>query len=378
MSNKPTILIHCQYVYGIGHFVRTVELCKALLSHFQITLVSGGEQVPNFSIPTGIDFKQLPPVYKEEGEDTLRVVEKGIELSEAMRIRKSLLREYIVALKPDIFLSEHFPFGLLFEEEVLAVIKETKAANENCKIVCSVRDIILTTHGAKHDMRTCDILNSYYDLILVHGDPSIISLETTFPLVKNILPVIEYTGYVAEKLEVQKTEETKKLVLVSVAAGRIGSELITAVLDSSQDIIDSLNCEIVLFSGAFQKEICVDDFENHYVQILPFSRNQYLSKLQICDLLICLGGYNTIIEALSIQRSVLVYQKEFSSGNEEQLIRLKMFEELGLVESITSKEISDGKLLAKVMNFLNNKQEPLNAIETNGARRSAESLLSIL
>jgi predicted glycosyltransferase len=227
-------------------------------------------------------------------------------------------------------------------------------------------------------MRTCDILNSYYDLILVHGDPSIISLETTFSLVKNILPVIEYTGYVVEKLEVQKTEETKKLVLVSVAAGRIGSELITAVLDSSQDIIDSLKCEIVLFSGAFQKEICADNFENHYVQILPFSRNQYLSKLQICDLLICLGGYNTIIEALSIQRSVLVYQKEFSSGNEEQLIRLKMFEELGLVESITSKEISDGKLLAKVMNFLNNKQEPLNAIETNGARRSAESLLRIL
>jgi predicted glycosyltransferase len=55
-----------------------------------------------------------------------------------------------------------------------------------------------------------------------------------------------------------------------------------------------------------------------------------------------------------------------------------MFEELGLLESITSKEISDGKLLAKVMNFLNNKQDPLNAIETNGARRSAESLLSIL
>lgn len=378
MSNKPTILIHCQYVYGIGHFVRTAELCKALLSHFQITLVSGGEQVPNFSIPTGIDFKQLPPVYKEEGEDTLRVVEKGIELSEAMRIRKSLLKEYIEASKPDIFLSEHFPFGLLFEEEVLAVIREAKAANENCKIVCSVRDIILTTQGAKHDMRTCDILNSYYDLILVHGDPRIISLETTFPLVKNILPVIEYTGYVAENLEVQKTEKTKKLVLVSVAAGRIGSELITAVLESSQDIIDSLNCEIVLFSGAFQKEIPEFNLKNDDVRILAFNRNEYLSKLQICDLLICLGGYNTIIEALSIQRSTLVYQKEFSSGNEEQYIRLKMFEKIGFVESISGKDIREGKLLSKVRDCFKAKNEPLIEIDTNGATRTSKLLLSLL
>jgi predicted glycosyltransferase len=378
MYNKPKILIHCQYVYGIGHFVRTIELCKVLLSDFQITLVSGGEQVPNFSIPENIDFKQLPSVYKEEGEDTLRVVEQGIDLPEVMRIRKALLKEYIDVLKPDIFLSEHFPFGLLFEEEVLTVIKAVKTANENCKIACSVRDIILTNHGATHDLRTCDILNSYFDLILAHGDPNIISLEATFPLIKNILPKIEYTGYVVEKLQFQKTEESKKIVLVSVAAGRIGSELITAVLESSQDIVDSLDCEIVLFSGAFQKEVCAVDFENCNVQILPFSRNEYLAKLQICDLLICLGGYNTIIEALSIQRSILVYRKEFSSGNREQYIRLKMFEELGLVESISSKEIRDGKLLPKVLNCFTNKQELMNEIDTNGAERSAESLLNLL
>ena len=377
MSQKPRILVHCQFVYGIGHFVRTIELCKSLKSSFQITLVSGGETVPNFQIPQEIDFIQLPAIYKEDGKEGLKVVDSESDLESIMVYRKFLLTDLVEKCNPDIFVSEHFPFGLLFEDEVLTTIGKIKSHNPNCKLVCSVRDIILTHGGAKSDLRTCEILNSFYDLVLIHGDPNFIQLRNTFPFEHLIKTKIKYTGYVVERLVDLSRSSSKSKIVVSVAAGRIGSELITFVQNAIPEITNQIDIDLFFFTGAFQKDIITKNPEKDFINVLPFHRTEYINQIQECDLLICLAGYNSIIEALSISKKLLVYRKEFSEGNDEQQIRIRMFESHDLLQSITFDEISKGLLAQKILDRIRNRNIVQSQIDTNGANRTAYFLQNL-
>jgi predicted glycosyltransferase len=378
MSQKPRVLVHCQFVYGIGHFVRTIELCKSLISSFRITLVSGGEAVPNFQIPQEIEFIQLPAIYKDDGNEELKVVDPESDLKSTLEYRKLVLTGLVEKCNPDIFISEHFPFGLLFEDEVLTIIGKIKSYNPNCKLVCSVRDIILTQEGTKSDLRSYEILNDYYDLVLIHGDPNFMQLRNTFPYELEIKTRIEYTGYVVERLSDTSKAIAKSKVVVSVAAGRIGSELITFVLKAVPEITNLIDIDLIIFTGAFQKDIVTKSQQNDYIKILPFHRTEYIRHLQDCNLLICLAGYNTIIEATSISKAILVYQKEFSEGNDEQQIRLRMFESLGLLQAITFEEISKGALSKKILESLKNRTIVQSRIDTNGADRTAYLLEDLL
>ena len=46
------ILFYCQYVWGMGHLVRSLEFARALADH-EVTFVAGGQEVP-LSIGGGI------------------------------------------------------------------------------------------------------------------------------------------------------------------------------------------------------------------------------------------------------------------------------------------------------------------------------------
>ncbi len=79
---RQKILIHCQYVYGIGHLVRILELSRGLSLQFQVFILNGGEKVQNLEIPSTITLIQLPSIYKEENSEYLSTVDTSITLNE--------------------------------------------------------------------------------------------------------------------------------------------------------------------------------------------------------------------------------------------------------------------------------------------------------
>ena len=92
-----------------------------------------------------------------------------------------------------------------------------------------------------------------------------------------------------------------------------------------------------------------------------------------------MGGYNTLIEAISLNKSIVVYNKHFMSGNEEQSIRLKLFEKHGLLVSISNSDINEGKLITKVMDSLEkNKKNKSLLINLNGAIETTKILKNII
>jgi predicted glycosyltransferase len=380
---RPKVLVHCQYVYGIGHYVRTIELARGLSSQFEVFVLNGGEVVPNFDLPSTVTVIQLPAIYKEETEAFLTPVDRSQTLEECFTRRSRIINQSVEEIKPAILITEHFPFGLLFEGEVVALINQVKQARPTAKIVCSVRDIIESSEGGARDAHTCDLINSRYDTVLVHGDERFAALSTTFPRAHEIKVPIVQTGYIARSISTVSQSSSQPIVLASVAGGRLGNELLDALIDSYPTTNAMVRHKLILFSGAFQKDIRaqqdkLDQMQSDGIELQQFSSQEYLKCFSAASLIISLGGYNSLIESVSANKNLLIYNRDFAGANKEQHLRIKLFESSGHLEIITPEDLTSNKLPNIISRKLNSVQAPACALNVKGAEASRRSLVSLL
>lgn len=357
------IIIHCQYVYGIGHFVRTIQLATTLIKEFEVYIVNGGQIINQFPIHENIRIINIPAIYKDEKENLLIPVDNNLSLQECLDKRLAIIKEVVLNIKPEVVITEHFPFGFLFKDEALAFINSARVINPTLKVVASVRDVIENNIGNPNDNLTIKILNESYDLLLIHGDKNIISIKDSFPLFNKIKINIKHTGYIVQELTTCFNKNEKINILVSIGAGRLGSELLVKVLES-YSLLNKDKYNLTLFTGVFQenKESILSELNLDNVEMYEFDRNIYLSKLSVADLVISLGGYNSMMEAISLNKRILVYNRQFLGANLEQDIRINTFKNLNLLESFTSdtSAVELSEMIVKITNIKDNKAVTIN------------------
>jgi predicted glycosyltransferase len=383
LSSHPRILLHCQYVYGIGHLVRAVELARGLSARFQVFILNGGETVPNFELPETVKFIQLPAIYKEEKSEHLSPVDTSITLNECFLSREKIIKKSVEEIKPDLLITEHFPFGLFFEAEVMDLIKKVKNVNSKAKIVTSVRDLIESGEGGKRDAYICDLINNWYDMVLVHGDEKFAALSKSFPQINKIKVQIFHTGYIVRPIPIGTKNGNFPVILASVAGGRLGNELLDAIIDSHLNIRARKNHKLILFSGAFERDFKkqkekVSSLQSEDVKIYMFDSQKYVECLSNATLVITLGGYNSIIESVSAKKAILVYQRGFAGGNEEQDLRIKLFENTGHLKIIKPEDLNAEKLSDLIINRINELDVPEFELNMNGVQNSGLCLHNLL
>lgn len=383
ISKQPIVLIHCQYVYGIGHLVRTVELARGLSRHFHVFILNGGEVVPDFEFPEEVKVIQLPAIFKEENSKSIQPVDHLVTIGECFSARSKIIRQTVDELKPDILITEHFPFGLLFEDEVINLVNMVKNVKSVAKIVCSVRDLIESERRGKRDAYVCGLINSLYDLVLVHGDEKFAALSKSFPAFNEINVPIIHTGYIVRLFPIVDYIGNVPVILASVAGGRLGNELLDAVIASHKFIKAVKNHKLILFSGAFEKNFqrhkdYVASLHSDDIAIHKFDSNKYLNFLSVSSLIISLGGYNSIIESVSVRKPMLVYNREFAGGNEEQNLRIQLFETSGHLDVIMPEDLSGERLGNLIINKIERLKMPRYELNINGVSNSLISLIDLL
>jgi len=379
---KLKIILHCQYVYGIGHFVRAIELAHGLSKYFQVYMINGGESVPNFDLHETVKLIQLPAIYKEENSALLLSVDSSITIEECFQIRKTIIKQTVEDVKPDILITEHFPFGLLFENEVIELITEVKKLNQSSKIVSSVRDIIESSKGGKKDEYISELINKWYDLILVHGDERLVALPLSFSKTTKVNIPIFHTGYIVRHIPKEQISVDYPLILASVAAGRLGNELLDALINSHLLIKQKIKHKLVLFSGAFQKDFSslkekVYALHSDDIEIYFFDSKKYLKYLSNASLVISLGGYNSIIESVAAKKTMLVYQRGFSGGNEEQDLRITLFENHGSLSILKPDDLKKETLPNIIVRIIDDAKSVKIELNIDGVQNSINALLKL-
>ncbi len=379
---KLKIIFHCQYVYGIGHFVRTIELARGLSKYFQVYIINGGESVPNFDLPESVKLIQLPAIYKEENSDLLLSVDSSITIIECFELRKIIIKQTVDDVNPDILVTEHFPFGLLFENEVIDLITYVKKLNQSSKIVSSVRDIIESSKGSKKDEYISELINKWYDLILVHGDERLASLSLSFSRTTKVTVPIYHTGYIVRHIPKVEISVDYHLILASVAAGRLGNELLDALIDSHLLNKQMIKHKLILFSGAFQKDFSrlkkkVCELNSDDIELHLFNSKEYLKYLSNASLVISLGGYNSIVESVAAGKAMLVYQRGFLGRNEEQDLRISLFKNHGNLSILKPDELKKETLSNIIVNMIDDAKTTKLELNVDGVQNSINALLKL-
>jgi predicted glycosyltransferase len=377
VAKRKSVLIHCQYVYGIGHFVRAVELARSFSRYFNVHLVSGGEPVPNFSLPDGVRFTQLPAIFKNETSPHLIPVDRTTSLGDCFGLRAHMLAKLVRACPPDILVTEHFPFGLLFETEALALIAQVRSARLGALVISSVRDVIESEYGSSMDVHVCELLNRFFDLVMVHGDERVVALRASFPLIDRVLIPVVHTGYVVGRPEELRPRVGPPLLLAAIGGGRIGQELLSALAEAHLKLVPHWWHELVLFRGAFGQVGDLPIIDTDSLRVRDFDRAAYRQLLAEATGVICLGGYNSVLEALSMSLPTLVYKRIFMGMNREQALRAELFAASGLVDTFDESDLAVDKLAPRLLaHFASRPIDAVAELNFNGADNACQILLA--
>jgi predicted glycosyltransferase len=379
------IVVYCQYVLGVGHLFRVLEICKALSAH-EVILVTGGPRTDT-PLPEHVREMRLPQLQMDNHFEGLFSSQKNSTLAQVKEERQKSLFDLFKKEKPDLFIIELYPFGrkaFRFElDPVIQAIRDKKLCS--CGIISSVRDILVEKEDQqRHEERALKTLNLYFDAVLVHSDPRVATLNETFLRFSEITIPVVYTGYIAPKSPDSirssirnrlgiKEEET--LIVASAGGGSVGKPLLEAVIQAFSLLKIKTEVHLRVYTGPF---ISGSDFaalkrlknKDRSIHIEKFTAD-FLSFLAAADLSISMAGYNTTMNILASGVTALVWP--FAQNHEQQL-RARRLADLGALKLINERDLIPANLAGLMSKTLLNAGLKKIEIDLNGAANTVRWL----
>jgi predicted glycosyltransferase len=379
--SQPKLLLYVQNLLGIGHLRRAAAISRAAVSGgFDVTFVSGGMPVPDLDVG-GARFRQLPPVRTVDDNFKVLVDSAGVQIDDAWKAnRRDALLAVFDDVAPDILLTELFPFGrrqLRFE--LLPLLERARAAKSPPKVVCSMRDILVTKPRADRNLEIVETIEAYYDRILVHGDERVITLAQTFPMHDRIQHMLAYTGYVLTPADVGDTGQGGTgEVVVSAGGGAVGRVTMPEVfwLRTETSLADR---PWRFVTGHHMPEDTYQDLMRRSGDgvIVERSRPDLPAVIERADLSISQAGYNTIAELMAAGTPSVVIP--FEGGVEtEQRLRADLLAERGHLQVVPETDLSAASLDRAMRSALAAGHRPMSNVGLDGAERTAALLRDLL
>jgi predicted glycosyltransferase len=374
---QPRVFFYVQHLLGIGHLARASRVATALVSDgFDVLIVTGGAPVAGFPAPA-IKSLMLPPVTaRDQGFSGLTDLQ-GQPIDEAFKDRRrQMLLQALANFEPDIVVVEAFPFGRRqMRFELLPLLETIAALSPKPLLVTSVRDILQERAKPGRNEETVDLVKRYFDLVIVHGDPSFATIDQTFPLARAIEAKVAYTGLVAALLPEPTSEHFD--VLVSAGGGAAGSALVKSTVAAAGIVAGDPKWCLVTGPNLPKAE-----FETAVAEAPPNLsvfrfREDFASLLVGARLSVSQAGYNTVCDVLRAGcRSLLV---PFSDGGEtEQMVRAERLEKLGLATVLAERDLTPTRLAETIRRALSGPRSRKHHLDLEGARGTAKLLRGLL
>jgi predicted glycosyltransferase len=389
IAMNKKVMFYCQHVLGMGHFIRSAEIVRRL-SEFDVYFLNGGEIIPGFELPSAVETINLPPIRADAEFRDVHTIGDGVCLDEIKAIRKKRIIDEYERVKPDILVIELFPFGRLrFADELMPLLERAKFAGGSTKVVCSLRDILVSKREQRQfEEDACRIVNRYFDLLLVHSDPRFQRLEETFPRVADLKCPVIYTGFVKQTVESGPIADLpdaglgEKTILVSIGGGRVGVELIDCAIEAGVRMTGRLMHRMFVFTGPYLPDAEFRRLQSK-VEGAPGIRlgrytPRFISYLRRADLSISMAGYNTCMNVIATGARAIVYPFT-GNNNEEQSIRAEKLSALGIVNVIRPRHLKPETLAEMIVRVLS-KPEPVVGIpvlDLDGAGKTAVELAKL-
>ncbi len=357
------LLIYSHDTFGLGNIRRIMNIATYLdraIPDLSILIVTGSPMIQSFRIPKGIDYIKLPCLSRTENEGySAKYLESKI--GNIVRLRSDLILSAVLNFKPDIMLIDKKPYGVKHElRETLSLVKSYLPKTRTILLLRDILDAPAATTKVWEDNGYYEVVKSVYDLVLVLGTPEIFDprIEYNFPVTAS--EKVEFCGYVQpqallrdrdairQELQVKSAE---RLVLVTPGGGEDGHALIQSYIQALQLMPRGARIRSLIVTGPEMSESQRNSLNQSALQfpgvsMLEFT-NDLPSYMNASDLVLSMGGYNTVCEILSLKKRAIILPRV--RPVEEQWIRAERMARLGLLTAIHPDSLTPQDLLHTVL-----------------------------
>jgi predicted glycosyltransferase len=363
-NSTYNILMYSHDTYGLGHIRRTMAIASYLLGpRINILILTGSPIAGRFSFPEHIDFVRIPGMIKKTKDEYLPLSIK-INARHALDIRKNIITATAKTFQPQLFIVDKEPLGL--RKEVLPTLKWLQRCRPNTRAILGLRDIMDDAATVKKDWDekgVYEVLESLYSEIWVYGDREFYDPIAEYDISESISRKIYFTGYIPRKIPGKEAvrairkelgfQQEEKLVVVTTGGGGDGYNVMRNYVNMLESVNGNLPFKSVLITGPFmpkkKRKKIFKRARKLGVRTFHFYR-QMETIFAAADLVVSMGGYNTLCEILSQGTLSLVIPRE--TPRKEQMIRAQAFKRQNLVDFIPWGEFNPKILQEKILTLL--------------------------
>jgi len=340
------VLFWVQQLLGSGHLKRAATLAGAMADEgLEVTLAAGGMPAP-FVPKRRVEVVQLPAIRASDPSFAQLVDAGGRPVGDALwQERQACLQRLLAERRPQVVITEMFPFGRrAFRRELLPLLEAAAALRPRPWRLCSVRDILVRKPVAERYAWMRDLALTHYDRILVHTDPQLIPFDLTFPFAEALRDRLVETGYVVETPAPPQGTVGQPEVLVSAGGGRVGAALLEAAIEARGLTSLAAAPWRLVAGGSFD----ADAFAALHARLpagiaLDHHRSDFDALFANSLLSVSQAGYNTVVEGLRFGKPMVLVPFETASET-EQRIRAERLASLGLAEAVWESALAASSL----------------------------------
>lgn len=373
-SSAYNILMYSHDTYGLGHIRRTMAIASHLRdANTNVLILTGSPIAGRFKFPEQVDFVRIPGMIKKSSGD-YQAHSIRIDQEKALAIRTEIILATAKTFKPHLFIVDKEPLGL--KKEVLPTLEWLKECNSSTITVLGLRDILDDAEVIQTDWRQKKVyhyLEKLYNEIWVYGNKDIYDPIEMYHIPEQIQERIHFTGYIPRKTLPAGTRQNVRkryrimdddtFILVTTGGGGDGYEVIDHYLAMHDHYPTSLPFKTIINTGPFmpkdQKEQLEGRARRFGIKTVAF--HPKLEELMVAaDLVISMGGYNTVCEILTQRTPALIIPRE--TPRREQLIRAERMKKEGLLDFIPTNEVTPQLLRERIFSLLGNHQQYIETI----------------
>ena len=370
-TSTKRLVVYSHDTFGLGNIRRMLLICQHLLDsnpELSILFLSGSPMIHSFRIPDRLDYIKLPCLSRNECE-RISVKYLRAEISEIMKLRSDMILAAVANFKPDLLLVDKKPYGV--KNELQGALRYLKTYLPETKIALVLRDILdcpEATTKVWEKNRYYKAIQSLYDQVFVLGQSEVFNLGEEYRFPASVREKVRFCGYtkretihksrdmVRKELQLHNEE---KLILVTPGGGDDGYHLLETYISALEYMPVDYHIRSLIICGPGlpqpQKEL-IDRASAKYPHVMVHEfTDDMISYMNAADVVISMGGYNTICEILSLKKRAIVIPRV--KPVKEQWIRSERMSRLGLFKAIHPDHLTPQGLFHALEDELNAKSD---------------------
>lgn len=375
-----TLFFYCQHSLGMGHFIRSAALAERLTASFHVVFINGGPLPEGVPFPERVQRVDLPPLSMHEDRGLVSA-DATLSVAAALERRRDIMLDLLRTRRPSVLVIELFPFGRRkFEPELIPLLEAAHAMEApRPRVVCSVRDLLVTSRAAQQgfDDRAQGICDRYFDLVLVHADPSFAAFEDSFHPTSPLRVPVRYTGFVTRVESVETDEPPRREgLIVSAGGGIVGEPLFRAAVEAHRINWPTLGLTTTIVAGPFAPRGVVSSLVEAAATTDGLRVISHVpdlgERLRSARASVSQCGYNTMLDVVRSGVPALVVPFA-TDAEDEQSRRAQRLVDMGMVRSLDPRALTPARLASAVEALLEF-GPAVGSLSLDGAATSARML----